>query len=182
MCGTEEFMKLPPLLLLQVIADDCLVFNKNGFLINSSEQEKDILFAVLQYFEHNQESVHYLTKFLSEGIRLPLVPRDVLKSLQNSPLIASSSANKEVVKKAKKWSAKSKPASWAAHRVLTGLFAHYMLVFCCLWPPCIADADIIFLPCGFFLSFFYSSPNLSSRRLDVYHTLTHDVALGLERI
>ena len=27
-----------------------------------------------------------------------------------------------------------------------------------LWPPCVADADIIFLPCGFFLSsiFFYS--------------------------
>ena len=43
---------------------------------------------------------------------------------------------------------------------------------------------IIFLPCGFFLlssiylsSFFFSSPNLSGRRLDVYHTLTHGVAL-----
>jgi len=47
-----------------------------------------------------------------------------------------------------------------------------------LWPPCIADADIIFLPCGFFLSFsFFSSPNLSGRRLDVYHTSTHGVAL-----
>jgi len=48
-----------------------------------------------------------------------------------------------------------------------------------LWPPCVADADIIFLPCGFFLlsSFFYSSPNLSDRRLDVYHTSTHGVAL-----
>jgi len=50
----------------------------------------------------------------------------------------------------------------------------------CLWPPCVADADIIFLPCGFFPSsifFFYSSPNLSSRRLDVYNTSTHGVAL-----
>ena len=49
-----------------------------------------------------------------------------------------------------------------------------------LWPPCVADADIIFLPCGFFLFFFYlffSSPNLSGRRLDVYHTSTHGVAL-----
>jgi len=60
---------------------------------------------------------------------------------------------------------------------------------------------IIFLPCGFYqvmvalrnrvdhhifalwflpfflLSFFLSSPNLSGRRLDVYHTSTHDVAL-----
>jgi len=38
---------------------------------------------------------------------------------------------------------------------------------------------IIFLPCGFFLSsiFFYSSPNLGGRRLDVCHTWTHGVAL-----
>jgi len=49
-----------------------------------------------------------------------------------------------------------------------------------LWPPCVADADIIFLPCGFFPSsifFFYSSPNLSGRRLDAYQTSTHGVAL-----
>ena len=45
-----------------------------------------------------------------------------------------------------------------------------------LWPPCIADEDIILLSC-FFLSFFFSSPNLSGRRLDVYHTSTHDVVL-----
>jgi len=39
-------------------------------------------------------------------------------------------------------------------------------------------ADHIFLPCGFFfLSSFSSSPNLSSRRLDVYHTSSHGVAL-----
>ena len=40
---------------------------------------------------------------------------------------------------------------------------------------------IIFLPCSFFLSIyllpFFSSPNLSGRRLDVYHTSTHGVAL-----
>jgi len=48
-----------------------------------------------------------------------------------------------------------------------------------LWPPCVADADIIFLPGGFFflLSFFLSSPNLNRRRLDIYHTSTHGVAL-----
>ena len=40
----------------------------------------------------------------------------------------------------------------------------------------VADADIIFLPCGFFyLSF--SSPNLSRRRLDAYYTFTHGVDL-----
>ena len=41
---------------------------------------------------------------------------------------------------------------------------------------------IIFLPCDFYLSFFlllsfFSSPNLSGRRLDLYHTSTHGVAL-----
>ena len=40
---------------------------------------------------------------------------------------------------------------------------------------------IIFLPCSFFLSSFFvylfSSPNLSGRRLDVWHTSTHGVAL-----
>ena len=40
-----------------------------------------------------------------------------------------------------------------------------------LWPPCVADADIIFLSCDFYL-LFYSSPNLSGRRLDVYNTST----------
>jgi len=42
----------------------------------------------------------------------------------------------------------------------------------------LADEDIIFLPYGFF--FFYllfPSPDLSRRRLDVYHTYTHGVAL-----
>jgi len=30
---------------------------------------------------------------------------------------------------------------------------------------------------SFYLSIFFSSPNLSGRRLDVYHTSTHGVAL-----
>jgi len=44
---------------------------------------------------------------------------------------------------------------------------------------CNIGQTIIFLPCGFFflLSSFFSSPNLSRRRLDVYHTSTHGVAL-----
>ena len=44
-----------------------------------------------------------------------------------------------------------------------------------LWPPCVADADIIFFACGFFLSssWFLSSPNLSGCRtgcLSYFHT------------
>jgi len=49
-----------------------------------------------------------------------------------------------------------------------------------LWPPYVIGQAIIFLPCDFFLLssiLFFSSPNLSGRRLDVYHTLTHGVAL-----
>jgi len=44
-----------------------------------------------------------------------------------------------------------------------------------LWPPCFADADILFCSCGFF---FFSLPILSSRRLDVYHTFKHDIILN----
>jgi len=46
-----------------------------------------------------------------------------------------------------------------------------------LWSPYGIGQTIIFLPCGYYLSFFFSSPNLSGRRLDVYHTSTHGVAL-----
>jgi len=56
-------------------------------------------------------------------------------------------------------------------RTIDGL-CHYSL-----WPPCEADADIIFLPWFLLLLFFLSSPNLSRRILDVYHTSKHGVAL-----
>jgi len=49
--------------------------------------------------------------------------------------------------------------------------------FLLLWPPSVADADIIFCPVSSSFFRFYSSPNLSGCRLDVYHTLTHDVVL-----
>ena len=41
-----------------------------------------------------------------------------------------------------------------------------------LWLPYVIGQAIIFLPCGFCLLSFFSLPNLSSRRLDVYHTST----------
>jgi len=46
-------------------------------------------------------------------------------------------------------------------------------------PPCIADTDIIFSSCHFFflLPSLFSSPNLSGRRADVYHTSTYGVTL-----
>jgi len=46
-----------------------------------------------------------------------------------------------------------------------------------LWSPYVIGQTIIFCPViSIYLSFF-SSPNLSGRRLDVYHTSTHGVAL-----
>jgi len=48
-----------------------------------------------------------------------------------------------------------------------------------LWSPYVIGQTIIFSSCFFLLSSssFFSSPNLSGRRLDVYHTLAHGVAL-----
>jgi len=48
-----------------------------------------------------------------------------------------------------------------------------------LWPPCVADADIIFYP--WFLSFFFFFPRLISAVADWMSTIgptsTHDVAV-----
>ena len=49
-----------------------------------------------------------------------------------------------------------------------------------LWSPYVIGRPYIFSSCFFFFllsSSFFSSPNLSGRKLDVYHTLAHDVAL-----
>jgi len=54
------------------------------------------------------------------------------------------------------------------------------VISCWLWSPYVIGQTIIFSSCFFLLSsssFFFSSPNLSGRRLDVYHTLAHGVAL-----
>ena len=47
-----------------------------------------------------------------------------------------------------------------------------------LWPPYEIGRPLYFCPVvTIFLSIFFSSPNLSGRRLDVYHTSTHGVPL-----
>jgi len=46
----------------------------------------------------------------------------------------------------------------------------------CLWLPYEIGQAIIFLP-WFLASIFFCSINLSGRRLDVYHTSIHGVAL-----
>jgi len=47
----------------------------------------------------------------------------------------------------------------------------------CLWSPYGIGRPYIFSCCGLFFLLLFSSPNLSGRRLDVYHTLAHGVAL-----
>ena len=50
--------------------------------------------------------------------------------------------------------------------------------FASLWLPYVIGQTVTFSSCGFFfLSSFFSSPNLSRCRLDVYHTFAHGVAL-----
>jgi len=50
-----------------------------------------------------------------------------------------------------------------------------------LWPPYVIGGPLYFCPVVsfffFLLSSFFSSPNLSGHRLEVYHTLAHGVAL-----
>jgi len=46
-----------------------------------------------------------------------------------------------------------------------------------LWPPCVADADIMFCLVVSIFFLFFPLPNLSGRRVDVGHTSTHGVAL-----
>jgi len=61
-----------------------------------------------------------------------------------------------------------RPPRWALAHILV-----FMAALC-------NRGAIIFLSCGFYLSssfFFYSSPNLSGRRFDVYYTSTRGVAL-----
>jgi len=60
--------------------------------------------------------------------------------------------------------------------ILMGYYLNNTAIW--LWSPYVIG-QTIFLPCDFYLSFFFLffSPNLSGRRLDVYHTSTHGVAL-----
>jgi len=80
------------------------------------------------------------------------------------------------------WSYSAGGANLPSHapmRPSAAVMQSYVKLF---WPLIMAAlcncGAIIFLPCSFFLSsIFLSSPNLSGHRLDVYHTMTHGVAL-----
>jgi len=69
----------------------------------------------------------------------------------------------------------------SANNIMQGLTMMFKLTTnwpLLLWPPYGIGQAIIFSCCGFYLSsIFFSSPNLNGRRLDVYHTSKHGVAL-----
>jgi len=68
-----------------------------------------------------------------------------------------------------------RPMSIVAKRSPISAIADHLL-----WSPYVIGQTIIFSCCFFFFllsSFFISSPNLIGRRLDVYHTLAHGVAV-----
>jgi len=75
---------------------------------------------------------------------------------------------------------RNKPCMLAAMTIspLTGLF-YYSTSRNFLWPSHVIGGPLYFCPVvsSFFLLSFFSSPNLSRCRLDVYHTSTHGVAL-----
>ena len=63
---------------------------------------------------------------------------------------------------------------WVRHqlkKLIKRAYFAFIMVALCNW-----GRPLYFLPCGIFFFFFFSSPNLSGRRLDVYHTLSHGVA------
>jgi len=70
-------------------------------------------------------------------------------------------------------------AMWSNKNTGVAEYEKYCIIYCnsFLWPPYGLGQTIIFLPCVYFFFFFFSLPNLSGRRLDVYRTSTHGVAL-----
>jgi len=66
---------------------------------------------------------------------------------------------------------------------LYSLCAWFIFIFHLLWPPCVADADIIFSSCGFFFfllsSFFFFFPRLISEVAEWMCTIPHHTWCGL---
>ena len=71
-------------------------------------------------------------------------------------------------------------SSLSPHAVNCGRFCFWRrqsFVSLLLWSPYVIGQTIIFSSCNFYLLLLFFSPNLSGRKLDVYHTLTHGVTL-----
>ena len=58
---------------------------------------------------------------------------------------------------------------WSTYSQVLFCILHIRINAVLLWLPCVADADIIFLPCGFYISFFF--PRLISAVADCMSTI-----------
>ena len=131
----------------------CKMFVIVTSLSNDNDNTTIILNHLIQFHSNNAKNLHHLTShstpyLLPHNIEIVLYPQITVTSLHPAP-----------------------PYPLQDFKALYKCCIVVMVALC-------NRATIIFLPCGFYLSsFFFSSPNLSGRRLDVYHTSTHGVAL-----
>jgi BTB And C-terminal Kelch len=83
--GTSTFVDIKPSLLLELVSDDHLVFTEDGFCVGSARQEQRVLESVLQYIANDAPNrVGLLAEFLYKGVRLALIPPEMLHSTRES--------------------------------------------------------------------------------------------------
>jgi BTB And C-terminal Kelch len=83
--GTSTFVGIKPSLLLEIVSDDHLLFTEDGFYVGSARQEQRVLESVLQYIASDAPNrVGLLAEFLSKGVRLALIPPEMLHSTRKS--------------------------------------------------------------------------------------------------
>ena len=136
----------------------------------------------------HRAAFHFVRVVMTETLRRQMPTRHI-NCLQKYWFVEFKGLHDATV--ARTWPRMSTP--WLAWKVsASAVNSHFVIHFddyrtsrhsdsILLWLPYVIGQVIIFLSCGFYLSFFFffffSSPNLSVRRLDVYHTSTHGVAL-----
>jgi BTB And C-terminal Kelch len=83
--GTSAFVDIKPSLLLELVRDDHLMFTEDGFCLGSARREQRVLESVLQYIANDAPNrVSLLAEFLYKGVRLALIPPEMLHSTRES--------------------------------------------------------------------------------------------------
>jgi len=100
---TKEFLQIEPEFLIEILCSDELLVTEKftrvqpppvcEFFVVPGRQEELILRSVMRYASSDSErkiNEGLLIRILSEGVRLPLIPVDVLESLRSQKLFAGS--------------------------------------------------------------------------------------------